>query len=243
MPKSIPRDPTSAMSSTYRSIISASAAILLVLLAGVHGNASYAQGSTLEEQYDLTLKWLQNNTVQSKSGLILRESPKYYQSTLSLTALDGTFTSVPSSADLKAETPFRGYNVVVDSTKRCVYFSQSDDFQGAECVSVGEGIPSITKWFVTRTATSEFQFNYANVHFNTWTARSLVDMYQVTGNQDYLDRSRELLTALTNHLSDDGKWYRYRKDDEEPRYIGMVQSLLMQAIYKHAPRSEKERGA
>lgn len=97
----------------------------------------------------------------------------------------------------------------------------------------GENVKGLPHWYATQITDSTVVLRYAGARFNAFVVRSLLRMYQATGNYRYLRNAKRRVDALLDEL-ENGKWMRLRRSDPEMEYIARVNSFVLQAAARHA---------
>lgn len=166
--------------------------------------------SELSSQFEQAVQWTKSNGLFSNSGLVLRTADVFQ-------------TTVESGES------FKGVTFITDDG--CVKVQ-------SRCVSDGEPVDEdLTHWFVTDVRKESAQLNYADLRYNAFIARGLLRMYDATGRGEYLRRAGEQLGRMYTEMEGE-KWMRLRADDDNPTYIARINSMLLQAVYRHAKATD-----
>jgi hypothetical protein len=209
---------------------------MMVMLGG--SQPGFAQ-SSLVDRFDRAHAWFQEESLRGNDGYVLRREP-IYRLSVSLEPITGSFGNVPDVATHQAAKRVKGRHLLASVPDGCVFVSTDRDFADSPCIErlapVG---PLLPKWYLTGFTADSVQLNYGSIHYNAWVSIALIDMYHVTGAQRYLDEARCILRASVQHMNPEtSKVYRFRVDDDQPTYVAMIQSWLMQAMWGYLQNAD-----
>jgi hypothetical protein len=207
----------------------------VLLLGATIGAPSSALAQTrLVERFDRAYAWFQEEALLGTDGYILRHEPVYSLS-VSLEPIEGAFRNVPDAATHQATEQVKGRYLLASVSNACVYVSTDRDFADAPCTERLAAVgPVLPKWYLTTLTEDTVELNYGSIHYNAWVSVALIDAYHATGSDRYLDEARRILRASAQHVDPEtGKAYRFRVDDDQPTYVAMIQSWLMQATWAY----------
>ena len=127
-----------------------------------------------------------------------------------------------------------GYFVVISNDLKRVYIDLDRDFKDCSMYCVGEMIKEFPGWCIMGIDKKGVHLSHSLTYFNTRLIEVLLRMYQMTGENDYRNKARNLILGLIARVYTDGRFYLtnewFKRAYQGPRYRGMTQAIIMHTL-------------
>lgn len=198
-----------------------------------------SQRAELLETLDYALDRILSST--ANNGMIVNDDPNRQKHMLSVEFVpisnERAAEGYPRDASLIAELPDRAtWKFLLLANENMSTFYSSQDGGSFIQLTVGDELPFRQNYFIwaAEADPSVVWLTYGSVHLQTRLVDALLAAYGATGTQRYLETSRQILLLLVKSVEPDGRFYVLYADQDELKYKGRIQALVMYALWNYS---------